>query len=88
MNPIKRIRAYFADRAKPEMNKVVQPSRRDVLMGAYSSGLTPEKLSSIHYVAEIGQIEQAMTLYIDVIGKDLHLGGTLDKRKGAVAGCP
>ena len=62
MNIIKRIRAHFTDRAKPEMTKVVQPSTRDVLMGAYNSGLTPAKLSTIHYAADIGQIDRAMTL--------------------------
>jgi len=56
-------------------------------MGAYSSGLTPEKLSGLHRNADAGRIDQTMRLYSDVMSKDLHLGGILDKRKGAVAGC-
>jgi len=83
-----RIKASFAGKEKPEAGRIVQPSVLDPLVGAYGGSMTPETLASIHYSADLGDIERAMRLYADVIEKDLHLGSVLDTRKAAVVGCP
>ncbi len=74
-------------RKKPEIARIVQPKRTDALVGAYGGAMTPETLASIHYSADLGDIDQAMRLYSDVISKDLHLASVIETRSGAVVGC-
>lgn len=71
---------------KPILEEIAVSGVRDRYSNYPSQGLTPQRLATIFKEADQGDIGRQAELFEEMEEKDLHLGGTLQTRKQAVAG--
>lgn len=74
--------------ARPILKELGTAGWREQYPSYPSSGLTPERLTSIFREADGGDITRQSELFEEMEEKDSHLGAVLQSRKLAVAGLP